>query len=519
MKKLGWRLLTAVLALCVPLGAFAEVTETARLLSPYLGAEGNVYLSVGFEVEELTPYGEETVNRMSGLLRHMTLEGTSRGEELLLSLCVDGQPQSSLRETYGAEGWQLTTDLLPNRVLTSRQSPLAALFPEESSRPFPFALSLGIAAAENGYEELAEAILPYSEEKKANYKVPGIGKAGWVRLAKLDGEQTAALMPLLLPIAAGGMDSEFLTQLESAVFSKGLTVALYSDAENGQPMALYMKGTGSFGEKDNRTLSYVWGFSREENGSRKDYYSLELLKTKGSANKYQVKCQQSISLEEEKLLYSSETEMERKQPGETYNFRQEEELSGLLGEAPALGGTITLTDRRSEGKTTQTLVTEYTPDLHFIKAQDGVDLTGSIACRVTKGKQQQAALKILLGANPLRQQLTETEEEVPVGEPDVILTIEGGSLSQNQDNVSEYLVGSPPLGLNVYEPPAQKVLVDLDSLSPEEMERLQEELFQYAAGYLLRVLPFVDSEDTLLLQDNLSPEDYELYVNQAEHPD
>ena len=517
MKKFGWRLLAAVLALCLPLSASADVGGMNQLLSRYFGAEGSVRMSVGFELEQLNPYGQETVDMMNGILRHTTLDAVVDGTDMRLSMCVDGQPQFSMQETLDDDGWKLTTDLLPNRILTSENSPIETLFPEESSQLFGFDMQKSVEAAEAGYQQLGEAIVPYAEEKEANYKISYVGRANWVRLAKLDAETTVQLMPLIKPLLTAGMDKAIVADLQAANFKNGLTVALYFTEEGGQPIALYMKGNANFAENDNRTLTYVWAFTREENGSRKDSFKLELLKGKGKANKYLAECLQLVALEGDKLTYSGKLEMERKVPGVNYTYQQKEELTGSLGDQPTLGGTITATDRTDNGETTLTFVTEYTPQLTLIPGENGSVLTGSIGCTVTRSKKPQTVFTITLGADPLVQEIAREEE--PSGETDVILTIQGGSLSQNQGNVSDFLVGSPPLGVTMYAPPADPVLVNLDTQTADERAALEDEMFQYAAGYLLKVLPFIQEEDTGLLRDNLSEEDYDVYVNQAEYPD
>lgn len=517
MRKFGWRLLAAVLALCLPLSASADVGGLSQVLSRYFDTDENVLMSVGFELEQLNPYGQETVDMMNGILRHTTLDAVVDGTDMLISVCVDGQPQFSMQETLDDSGWKLTTDLLPNRILTSAESPLGVLFPEESSQPFHFDMQRSVEAAEAGYQQLGEAIVPFAEEKEANYKISYVGRANWVRLAKLDAETTVQLMPLILPLLTSGMDEAIVSDLQAANFKNGLTVALYFTEEGGQPIALYMKGTANVAENDNRTLTYLWAFTREENGSRKDSFKLELLKGKGTANKYLAEYLQQATLEGDKLTYSGKLDMERKVPGVNYTLQQKEELTATLGDQPTLSGTITTTDRTDNGETTLTFVTEYTPDLTLVPGENGSVLTGSIGCTVTRSKKPQTVFTVTLGENPIAQEIVREDE--PAGENDVILTIQGGSLSQNQGNVSEFLVGSPPLGVTMYTPPADPVLVNLDSQTPEERAALEDEMFQYAAGYLLKVLPFIQEEDTGLLQDNLSEEDYAVYVNQAEYPD
>ena len=97
-----------------------------------------------------------------------------------MGISVDGDSLFTLEETQENGRSVLRTELLPNRELTSAQSALDALFPEnETAEPAEegtdalpggsFDLNAALTEAEACYRQLTDAIQPYAEEKKANY--------------------------------------------------------------------------------------------------------------------------------------------------------------------------------------------------------------------------------------------------------------------------------------------------------------------------------------------------------------
>lgn len=90
-----------------------------------------------------------------------------------------------------------------------------------------------IREAEGCYTALTDAIAPYAEEKKANYKIKDIGYSRWSRVARLSVEQSAELAPLIAQVLGCGMDEAFREQLNTMTYGKGFVVALYQDAQGG----------------------------------------------------------------------------------------------------------------------------------------------------------------------------------------------------------------------------------------------------------------------------------------------
>ena len=94
------------------------------------------------------------------------------------------------------------------------------------------------------------------------------------------------------------------------------------------------------------------------------------------------------------------------------------------------------------------------------------------------------------------------------------------SLSQNETPVdgvdSDYLVGQPPIGYQIYEVPDTMQTYDLDSAQVEQLEALRSEMYQNLAGRLLAALAKLPAEDVALLADNMSEEDYAAFLDLVE---
>ena len=94
------------------------------------------------------------------------------------------------------------------------------------------------------------------------------------------------------------------------------------------------------------------------------------------------------------------------------------------------------------------------------------------------------------------------------------------SLSQNEEPVdgvdSDYLVGQPPIGYQIYEVPDTMQTYDLDTAQADQLEALRGELYQNLAGRLLAALAKLPAEDAALLADNLSEEDYAAFLELAQ---
>ena len=88
------------------------------------------------------------------------------------------------------------------------------------------------------------------------------------------------------------------------------------------------------------------------------------------------------------------------------------------------------------------------------------------------------------------------------------------SLTQNMasDDPEDYLVGKPPIYYSAHTVPQSTVTVDLDAADEETMAALTDEMAQNLAGRLLVAMSKLPEEDTALLRDNMSEEDYAAFL-------
>lgn len=75
-------------------------------------------------------------------------------------------------------------------------------------------------------------------------------------------------------------------------------------------------------------------------------------------------------------------------------------------------------------------------------------------------------------------------------------------------DAADYLVGRAPIGLKAYTTPSQIQDISLDTITPSAYEALMGELSQNLAGRLLTAFASLPQEDTALLRDGMSEEDY-----------
>lgn len=511
MKKIV-KLLASVLCLCLVSTAALAAPDLDGLLS-FLPQEEELRFSARVELETLLPYGQTTLDQINALLRHISLEGQAQENASVLGVAVDGETLLSLSEGMENGVSVLSTNLLPNRTLTSQSNAMDALFPGEEEGA-SFDLSLAVDEAEAVYQELTDAIVPYAEEKKANYKIKNVGYAKWVRLAKLTAEEGEALAPQIVAVLSCGMDDAFREELSALKPKNGFTVALYRSGEEGEDLAVYMKGNVSMGEDDSRSLAYQWAFSRDGDGMGVDTYRLELTRSRGTANKRALEASRTLTAGKGGWELTVKSTMECKL-GKNTSTRTGQ--IGLKGDEGSLAGTMSFTVKTKEGQEDAVTVSgEYAPELQW---ENGV-LTGKVSVTEKEGKRTRTALSLTLGDSgaelPAQAPQTETDE------PAVTISIEGGSVQQNADVIQTmtqgatvpYLVGQAPAGVAIYDAPSSPVVVDLDAADETVLSALQGELFQRAAGTLLPALAALPEEDSALLRDLISQEDYQAFLNQ-----
>lgn len=513
MKTGAKALLAAVLALLLPLSsAGASIVGLDGTLSDYLDA-GDVRYSFSIEVGALLPYGAETLEMMGGVLKHIRVAASETEEESVLSLLVDGESVMDITQRRTVDGIALTTPLLPNRTLVSDESPLDLLMGNAEEEP-AFDALVAIEEVEGCYQTLTDAILPYAEQKKANYKIKDIATSRWSRIARLTTEQSTELAPLIAQVLGCGMDAAFRSELEQMTYAKGFIVGLYQSEENGEDLAVYIKGTVTMGDGTTRQLSYQWAFTGEP-ADRTDTYKFELTQGKGDAENRTISATYHRSETEGSFSIEGEWSAAIKRGTSTVTTTVEHNLSGTeSGGARTLEGTaVTAVKTAADGETV-TVTTTLTPAMRLDTA-DGV-LSGTVGLEEMTGKNVTKTLTFAFDSEPA---------EIPAQEESLSDVEEGGeidydpmpasSLSQNEPSggeASAYLVGQPPIGYQTYEVPETMQTYDLDTAQEQQLETLRGELVQNLAGRLLVALAGLPAEDTALLSDNMSDEDYAAFL-------
>ena len=395
--KRAAKALALILCLCLTAGAApakADALDMVNLLSPWIEGD-EAQLSVSYEIKNLLPYNDSTLTLLNNVLKHITVEGRVSGNDTSMGISVDGDSLFTLEETQENGRSVLRTELLPNRELTSAQNALDALFPEdETAEPAEegtdalpggsFDLNAALTEAEACYRQLTDGIQPYAEEKKANYTIKNVGKGKWVRLAKLTAEQAETLKPQIAAVLSCGMDEAFRQQMESLILKKGFTVALYRTAEDGDDLAVYIKGNAAI-EDVNYTIAYQWAFARGENGNDTDTYKLEFNRPKGKIDKRTAEASRTQSVSEDGRKLTVQSSLELKEGKLTLTTTRKYDLTGRDADGgTAVSGSIvdTVKQQDSKEKTSSTTSTELVPELKWA----GGVLSGTINVARLNGK-------------------------------------------------------------------------------------------------------------------------------------
>lgn len=508
------RMLCLVLSLMLLCGSAqaAGIGFSDPLTNAYLDGNSDVHFAISAQIEELNPYGEGTVDMFNAALEHISMAAsiTESGNSTALELCVAGDPVISLQETAADGGSQLTTALLPKRVLTSSGSAMDAFAGTEEKA---FDLFAAISEAEACYEALTDAIKPYAEEKKANYKIKNVAASKWSRVARLTTEQSAELAPLIADVLSCGMDESYRARLENASYGKNFVVALYQTEKNGEDMAVYMKGDITLSDGVKCTLSYQWAWTVKAGSSRTDSYKLEIVKPKGAKDSRKANALIKRSLDDGKLLLDGECVLAIGLDDTTTTTTDTYDLSGKeTNGVRTVTGSLSTAVKTTQGEKSTTITTAYKPDLKLASSEGSGVISGRVDVEQKKGKQVLASLDLIFDEEPAEVFM----EAAETGTLFVVIedSMPQSSLMQNlepmeeEEAPSDYLVGKPPIGYTAHTAPREETQVNLDDISEEAMTELMDELSQNLAGKLLIALSKLPEESTAILRDNLSEEDY-----------
>lgn len=536
------RFLSLLLCLLLTLGAACATADTAglsRALEDWLDREAQLRFSATFQVDTLLPFNQDRLDMINKLLAHtslqVTLEQEDGGSLTALSLLVDSQPMFSLTERAQDESFSLETSLLPNRVLKSSGLSPIALLAGDSAQAAPAATDAGSAdteaaapagsfdmltafsEAEASYQALISACEPYAEKKKANYKIKNIGTAKWSQIARLTPEQSDAVAPLIHAVLKSGMDEDYQRTLDGVSFGKGFIVGLYKSAEDGNDMAVYMKGDLIYPDGSVYRLAYQWSFI-SSNDQRKDAYKYEAVKAQKPADNRTLSALVTRGLPSGPLVLSGSGTSAFKVGTITQTHVEKLDLSGKQsGNTRSFTGSITQQRTSSDDDITHTVT--FTPDLSILTEGDQGIVSGSIRVETKKEKTVLTAMTLTFGDVP-----AEALEEVPslytVTEeaPDDASTLPPASIVQNLDeapeaDVSDYLVTTSPVGIPTYLPPDQPTALSLENMTLQQHSQLMGEMSQNLAARLLAAFAKLPEADRQLLRDGLTDADYEKFLS------
>lgn len=513
MKKIKW-FCSFVLVICMLTGgASAQLTGIDETLSEYLGVNDEMRFSMNLQFEQLMPFADETLTKINSILSHLNIKSSvvtgSEDVNSTIRLAVDDDALFELTEVQNESGSTLETTLLKNRILTSAGSAMDAISGNTAGDEIAFDGLEALREAEANYQALTDAIVPYAEEKSANFKIDKVGYARWVRLAKLDTEASAELAPLICAVLGSGMDDAFREQLSQMTFRGTLTVALYQLKEGGDDIAVYIKGDVAFADESKRTLNYLWAFASTDS-QRKDTYKFEMKTEQRPTDNRVIAASYTRVLSDKAMSVKGSHTTTLRAPDVNNVTKVEHLLSGDVDEnTKTVVGTQITTVKDTADDTTTTKTTTYAPDLMLTSSEGSGVLTGNVRFTQTEGKKETSNLMVIFDEASAEDFMGEVESGSLFA---VESTMPQSSLDQNEEFTDEpqdeYLVGAPPLGMSSFQAPSEMVSVDLDSISQEQMDKLKQEMFQELAGRMVIAVSKLPISDIGLLSDGLTTEDY-----------
>lgn len=506
------RLSALLLSMWLLLGAaFAETSGVLAALEGYAADAQTLDFEVSAQFETLVPYGDDTVAMLNALLRSLSAEGSVQqgGAVTQLAFRAGEEELFRLTEKQMDVGTALTTSLLKNRVLVSAGSAMDALsgFGQEEAS---FDFDRAVAEAEACYRELTEAIIPFAQEKEASYSIKNIGSARWTRLARLTPEQSAQIQPQIAKVLGCGMDSAFREQLSGMECQKSFVVALYQTKEDGDDLAVYIKGNVKFPDGAVRAISYQWAFKVNDDGQRVDTYKFEMTKSASPRDNRTITGTAKTLVTDAKLAVdvTSKAVVRNPETSETVTTTVTRKLSGQNGE---IAGTVSTVERTAKGETTKTVTVNMEPDLRITTADGAASLTGTLHIEKLAGQNTHISADLHFGEKAPAPAATPEPRAMPQS-----------SLTQNMewvwslDDPEDFLVGRAPIGYAEYTAPEEETVIDLDSADAAVKAALMDELSQQLAGRLLKALDSLPEEALELFRDSLNETDWASIVELAQ---
>jgi hypothetical protein len=567
-RFIAFMLCLVMLAGC-SLPAQADTAKLYAALSGWFQDVPRVHFTATLQVNALQPFTDTTVSLLNGFLKHVTvladLQTSGEDSQTDAQIALDAQTAADWLEREQNGTYTFTTSLLPKRTLTSTQTSPANLLASDGGQDVQSAAEAGadqafscldaITQLQQCYQALTDGIQPYATEKKANYSIKNIGKGVWSRVARLTKEQCDGLLSQLCAVLACGMDDAYRAQLAKMTFEKGLTVALYRDADE-KDICVYIKGNAVDAHGNRCKLTFQWAFTT--NGQeRTDVYRFGLSKAAGTADMRSISASCTQKNTSDVLGINCTTQTTLKQGKTKDDDLLAIDLKGKKNQAAELtcAGSVSQTrtqtgdDDASVG--TQTLAV----DLRLTPDDTGAMLSGTIVATRAQNQTTQSELSWTLAAPaalataatataapataapatqtqrtdgitvnilPSAQPEGTTAPEATEAVPDSSLTLyqqtsatavpsatpTAKPTAKPQQSGGEYLVGATPVGVSAYPTPAAETVINLDTANTDTLNALLSEAAQNLAGKLLTAVAALPEADRALLKDGMTDTDY-----------
>ena len=540
MKRKGLVIILSFL-LCITTAASASLASLEDVLSPLLSGQGSVKTSVKLAVKTLMPFDDTRLDLINRVLNHtqldLLLDDGTEDSATGFHLTLGGETLFEVTERLSDGAYLMQTSLLPNRMLFSTQaSPMDTLLlsqeeeetadensadPNTSDVEEAFDLLTAIEELQGCYRALTDKTMLLTERNKVSYAIDDIGKGRYSYVAKLTTDQSTELLAELRAVISCGMDAEYREEIAQITFAKGFTVALYQDADEAD-ISLYMKGTIVYPDGDKRTLKWQWSFTPD--GMTQTFVH-HVAREEGRRDTRNIDA--VLKRSEGKTSYTLESEttsnLRRGSKNETSTLTID--LSGNTGDTLSCKGNVTReTGGTYNGEDLDDTVTEVTVDLKLQAGDPSASLTGT-ASYITKtnGTVYTAMdLSFIQTAQTVQEdagaaQTAQTDVEISILPADTATAMQDAqtlteTAEEPQDESSEFLVGTPPLGLYEYEIPNEMITVNMDSTQRSVHQSLMNEAEQRLAGNLVLAILNLPAEDRALLSDGMTETDYAIFL-------
>ncbi len=527
--------------LCVTTAASASLASLEDALSPLLSGQGSVKTSVKLAVKTLLPFDDTRLDLINRVLNHtqldLLLDDETEDSATGFHLSLGGETLFEVTERLSGGAYLMQTSLLPNRMLFSTlASPMDTLLlsqeeeeevqadsldPNTSDVEDAFDMLSAVEELQGCYRALTDKTMLLTEANKVSYTIDKIGKGRTSYVAKLTSDQSAELLPELRTVISCGMDEEYRQEIAQITFARGFTVALYQDAD-GADISLYMKGTILYPDGDKRTLKWQWSFtpdgmtqtfihqvSRED--GRRDTRNIDATLKRSEGNDgYTLDCETTANL---------------RRGGKNETSTLTIELSGDTGDVRSCKGSVTReTGGTYNGEDLDDTATEVTVDLKLQAGDPSASLTGSASySKQTNGTVFTALdLSFVQTAQTTQEdagvaQSTQADVEISILSSDTAAAMQNAqtlteTAEETPDESSEFLVGTPPVGLYEYEIPNEMITVNMDSTQRNVHQSLMNEAAQRLAGNLVLAILNLPAEDRELLADGMTETDYAIFL-------